>query len=72
MTTLAENEEHLVEPLRTLPSGIADHVITWVTRLRDLGNGRNLDWSDAWTDEDLADARAVSFSTFDERERLNS
>jgi len=28
-----------------------------------------VDWSDTWTDEDLADARRASLSTFDEQER---
>jgi len=46
--------------LRALPPEVADHVITWVTQLRDLGNGRSLDWSDTWTEEDLADARSAS------------
>jgi hypothetical protein len=67
--TLAENEEHLVEALRALPPSVADHVITWVTRLRDLGDGRSVDWSDTWTEEDLADARKASLSRHDEREQ---
>jgi hypothetical protein len=66
--TLAQNEEHLVEALRALPAGVSDHVIRWVTRLRDLGNGRNVDWSDEWTGEDIADARTASLTAFDERE----
>jgi len=69
VTTLSENEERLVEALRTLPADTADQVITWTTRLRDLANGRNVDWSDTWTKEDLADARRASLSSFDERER---
>jgi hypothetical protein len=43
-------------------------VITWATQLRDLANGKSVDWSDAWTDEDLADAQRASLSGFDERE----
>ena len=69
---LAENEEHLVEALRALPSDVADHVITWVSRLRDLGNGRSVDWSDTWTEEDVSDARSASLSTLDEREQRNA
>ena len=66
---LSEKEERLVEALRALPPGTADQVIAWTTRLRDLANGRSVDWSDTWTEEDLADARRASLSTFDERER---
>ena len=69
---LAENEEHLVEALRALPPDVADHVITWVSRLRDLGNGRSVDWSDTWTEEDISDARSASLSTLDEREQRNA
>jgi hypothetical protein len=58
-----------VEALRALPPDAADQVITWTTRLRDLADGRSVDWSDAWTGEDLADARRASLSSFDERER---
>jgi hypothetical protein len=69
VTTLSENEERLVEALRALPPAAADQVITWTTRLRDLANGRSFDWSDTWTQEDLADAQRASISNFDERER---
>jgi hypothetical protein len=67
--TLSENEERLVEALRALPPDAAEQVITWATRLRDLANGKNVDWSATWTEEDLADAQRASLSSFDERER---
>jgi hypothetical protein len=67
--TLNENEERLVEALRSLPPDAVDQVITWTTRLRDLANGRNIDWSDTWTKEDLVDAQRASLSRFDEMER---
>jgi hypothetical protein len=69
---LSENEERLVEALRALPPDAADHVITWATRLRDLANGTNVDWSATWTEEDLAEAQRASLSRFDEREREES
>ena len=69
MTTLSENEERLVEAFRTLPPEAADQVITWTTRLRDLANGRCVEWSDTWTDADVADARRASLARFDESER---
>jgi hypothetical protein len=67
--TLSENEERLVEALRALPPDAAEQVITWTTRLRELSAGRDVDWSDTWTDEDLADAQRASLSGFDEQER---
>lgn len=69
MTTLTENEERLVEALRALPPGTADQVITWTTQLSDLANGRNVEWSDTWTDEDIADVQRASLSVFEEHER---
>ena len=69
MNALSETEERLVEAFRALPPDAADQVIAWTTRLRDLANGRSVDWSDTWTDEDLADACRASLSSFDERER---
>jgi hypothetical protein len=66
--TLAENEEHLVEALRALPADVSDHVVRWVTRLRDIANGRNIDWSPEWTEEDIADARNASIAAFDQPE----
>jgi hypothetical protein len=65
--TLAANEEHLVEALRALPPSVADQVITWVSRLHDLGKGGNVDWSDTWNEEDLTDARLASSLVFEER-----
>lgn len=69
MITLTETEERLVEALRALPPDTADQVIIWTTRLRDLANGRDVEWSDTWTEEDLADAQRASLSRFDQMER---
>jgi hypothetical protein len=69
VTTLSESEERLVDALRALPPDAAEQVLIWTTRLRDLANGESVEWSDTWTDEDLADARCASLSSFDERER---
>ena len=68
MITLSENEARLVEVLRGLPPDAADQVITWATQLSDLAKGKPVDWSDTWTEQDLADAQRVSMSNFDERE----
>jgi hypothetical protein len=69
VTTLSENEERFAEALRALPPAAADQVIAWTTMLRELADGRSVDWSDTWTEEDLADAQRASLSNFDERER---
>ena len=69
MITLSANEERLVEPLRALPSGAAEQMITWATRLRELADGRDVDWSATWSEEDVADAQRASCARFDERER---
>jgi hypothetical protein len=68
VVTLSENEERLVEALRTLPPAATDTVITWATQLSDLAKGRPVDWSDTWTDEDLADLQRASLANFDARE----
>jgi hypothetical protein len=64
--TLAENEERLVEALRALPPDVSDHVMAWIARLRELGNGNTVEWSDSWTEEDLADVQRASLSKFDQ------
>jgi hypothetical protein len=66
--TLSENEERLVEALRTLPPAATDTVITWATQLGDLAKGRPVDWSDTWTDEDVADLQRASLANFDAQE----
>ena len=62
--TLSQNEERLVEALRTLPPDTADRVIGWITQLRDLASGKQAEWSDTWTEEDIADARRASLSSY--------
>lgn len=61
-----------MEALRALPPRVVDHVITWVTWLRELENGGRADWSDTWTEEDLADARSASLSRLEEREQRDA
>jgi hypothetical protein len=69
--TLSESEERLVEALRTLPPAASDAVITWATQLSDLAKGGAIEWSDTWTDEDLADLRRASLANFDAHESGN-
>jgi hypothetical protein len=60
MITLSANEERLVEALRALPSSAAEQIITWATRLRDLADGKDVDWSATRTEEDMAAAQRTS------------
>jgi len=68
MIVLTEKEEKLVETIRVLPEGTTDQMILWASQLADLAAGRPLDWSDAWTDEDLRDATAASVRNLEESE----
>jgi hypothetical protein len=72
MIALSANEERLVETLRSLPPGAAEQMIAWATRLRDLADGKDVDWSATWTEEDLADAQRASCARFEERDRYRS
>jgi hypothetical protein len=67
--TLAPNEERLVEALRALPPNLSDHVVAWITSLHDLGEGKTIEWSDEWSEEDLADVSRASLATFEDREQ---
>lgn len=66
---LSVEEETLVRIVRTLPPQEAEKVFMWAGHLADLAQGREVEWSDAWTDEDLADAAAASLRRFDDHER---
>ena len=72
MITLSENEERLVEALRTLPPAAADTLITWATQMSDLAKGGSVEWSDTWTEEDLADLQRASMANFESLEPGNS
>jgi hypothetical protein len=57
---LSAEEESLIKAVRALPPQEAQKVVTWASQLADLAQGRIVEWSDAWTDEDLADVTAAS------------
>jgi hypothetical protein len=65
---LTPQEESLISVVRALPPDEAGKVLDWARQLADLAGGREVEWSDSWTDQDLADATAVSLRTFEERE----
>ena len=66
---LSAQEESLIGVVRTLPPEEAGKVLNWARQLADLAGGRVIEWSDAWTDEDLAEATAAALRRFEDRER---
>ncbi len=62
---LSANEESLIKVLRTLPPDEARKVLVWAQQLAGLEDGRRLDWSDSWSDEDLRDATNASLERFE-------
>ena len=69
---LSVEEESLIKVVRALPPEEAKKVLTWASQLADLAQGRETEWSDAWTDEDIADATVASLRRFEEQERNSS
>lgn len=57
---LSKEEESLIRLIRALPPDQAENIFAWAAQLRDLANGRPVDWSDYWYEEDLADASSAA------------
>ena len=68
MIVLTHKEEQLVQAIRVLPEDAADQIVLWASRLAELAAGREVQWSDSWTDEDMRDATAASLRRFEESE----
>ena len=68
---LSAQEESLINVVRALPAEEAQKVLTWATQLADLSGGREIEWSDTWTDEDLVEATGASVRRFEEQELEN-
>lgn len=66
---LTVEEESLIKIVRALPPEEATKVLSWASRLADLAQGREIEWSDAWTEEDMAEATTASLKRFEEQER---
>ena len=62
---LSPQEEPLIGAVRALPPEEAGKVLNWARQLADLAGGRTIEWSDSWTDEDLADAAAAAIQRFE-------
>ena len=65
---LSVQEEWLINVVRALPPEEAEKVLNWANQLAGLAQGREIEWSDTWTDEDLAEATAESVRRFEEQE----
>jgi hypothetical protein len=63
---LSAQEESLISVVRALPPAEAGKVLDWARQLADLAGGRQIQWSDSWNDEDLADANAAAGRRFDD------
>jgi hypothetical protein len=66
---LSAQEKSLIGVVRALPPEEAGKVLNWARQLADLAGGRTIEWSDTWTDEDLADAAAAAVQRFEDQER---
>jgi hypothetical protein len=62
------SEKDLINLIGSLPSHDAEKILIWERQLADLADKRTIEWSDAWTDEDLAEATATAVRRFDEFE----
>jgi hypothetical protein len=69
---LSAEEESPIKAVRALPPEGARKVLTWAAQLADLAEGREIEWLDAWSDADLADATIASLRWFEEQERNRS
>lgn len=63
---LSPQEESLIHVVRALPSDEAGKVLAWARQLAHLAGGRTVQWSDPWTDKDLAEATVAVVGRFEE------
>jgi hypothetical protein len=69
---LSAQEESLISVVRALPPEEAGKVLGWARQLADLAGERTIEWSDSWSDEDLAETTAAAVRRFEDRERQDS
>ncbi|MBL8211891.1 MAG: hypothetical protein JNK87_14330 [Bryobacterales bacterium] len=63
---LTAQEQSLIGILRALPPHEAEKVFLWANHLSDLAGDGGIQWSDAWTEEDLADATEFALRCLDD------
>ena len=67
---LNAQEESLISVVRALPPDEAGKVLDKARQLADLAGEQSIQWSDSWTEEDLADATSAAVRRFEDRERV--
>lgn len=65
---LTPQEESLIGVIRQLPPDEVGKVLRWAHHLADLSGGGPVQWSDSWSEEDLADATRSALLRFDDTE----
>ena len=70
IVTLTQKEEFLVQTMRSLSPEACEKVLAWAEQLAGLADGRPIDWSDSWSEEDMHDATAASIRRFEIEEEL--
>ena len=68
---LNAQEESLISVVRALPPDEAGKVLDWARQLADLADGQTIQWSDSWTEEDLAEATSAAVRRFEDREQVD-
>jgi hypothetical protein len=66
---LNAQEQSLINVVRALPPAEANKILNWAWQLANLADGRKIEWSDSWSDEDLADAAGAAVQRFEDQER---
>ena len=69
---LNAREASLVEAFRRLPPDAAAELSALAERLATLAPDRKIDWSNSWSDEDLAEFRAASVRRLEAEESEES
>jgi hypothetical protein len=65
-------EQDLINVVRTIHPDEARNVLEWAQHLVELGHNGPVEWSDAWTDDDLREVTVASIKRFDQREHEES
>jgi hypothetical protein len=67
---LTPQEESLIAVVRSLPPQETERIAVWASQPAAAAKGLPLEWSDSWSEEDMADARAASMRQLEQREML--
>ncbi len=68
---LSVHEESLIEIVRSLPPDEAAQILEWARHLGDLAGHLPIEWSDSWSDADLAEASAAAARRFNAQDGEN-